>query len=247
MDINATHEAIAKYRDSLTEHVPGAQGQIEAFEELMKCLGLSATNNFWDLYWAYSLRRTYHNHHHICGMFCAARMFAPPVLSTLEYQALLLAIVFHDAVYEVNREPGYNERASMEVAGRYLDATQVHRDLRDLVDHCILVTITHTLNPHPTLPAGYERVAAALIDLDLMGLGASPEDFATATERLWNEFSALAENATRAEFDARLRKWALRFLTDRPHPSVTIFQTEHFKALEIPARRNLASRIRALS
>jgi len=163
------------------------------------------------------------------------------VFNEIEYQALLLSVVYHDVIYEFKSAVGHNERASMEMAGRHLDTVRANRTLKDLVDHSILATITHTLYD---TPVDYHRVAGALIDLDLLGLAKSVEEFAAAGERLWNEYSAHKKDAGRPEFDTVRKKWALRFLSDRPYPSVTIFHTEHFKHYEIPARRNLANLVR---
>lgn len=171
--------------------------------------------------------RTYHNLKHIHDMFKASEVFRGK-LSIVQMKALILMILFHDAVYKIGQLPGWNEYESASLAAKSLDEAHVSNYLKDFVVTGIIATATHTLFrvPHP-----FQQTVCALIDLDLMSLGGTAAEFDVINERVWGEFKA---HHTRYEFNVGRSQWADRFLKRK-----RIFYTKSFAQLEQTARGNL--------
>lgn len=172
--------------------------------------------------------RTYHNCSHILLMLHRSRQ-SDVYLSDWMRQCLEVMILYHDIYYKVGGKQGTNKMMSAKWAVDDLAAAPVSLvRLREVVNQGIKATATHTLsevNPE------YREVVSLLLDLDLWGLGQSPEIFADNTEQIWREFMPIA---TRKQFDAGRAAWARTFLA-RP----IIYHTPAFMSLEAMARHNL--------
>jgi len=174
--------------------------------------------------------RTYHNTHHILQML----KLANNELETAIRQNLELLIIYHDVWYKVGQKPGTNEENSVRWAisdfgdHRTVDTVRLTRMLRQ----GIRATVNHTLegvNPH------YVDEVALLIDLDLWGLGQSPDYFQEKSEAVWREFQPIF---TREQFDTGRAQWAKSFLLRE-----RIYFNEVYLCLEDQARQNLSSLI----
>ena len=176
--------------------------------------------------------RTYHNHQHILDMLERADELTMSDAARVE---LYLLIVYHDVWYKIMLEPGLNERMSAcwaieDVLGQ--ESAGWHRAqkrLARLLKQGIGATVDHTLS---AVDKEFHDIVGTLIDLDLAGLGKSPESFLVDTERVWREYEPVC---IRSQFDEGRRLWAKEFLNRRK-----IFHTEVFAELEQQARRNLA-------
>lgn len=183
------------------------------------------------LYVAYDEHwRTYHNVFHIIDMLDQAKHFLSQ-LSDENYLKLQFMILYHDVVYKIDRERGFNERASAARARKDLSSrgTLASPQFVDEVEQGILATINHSLTG---VDERSTEIVAMLLDLDLHGLGLRPAQFFHANEKIWNE---LQPKFTREEFDAGRIIWAQKFLKDRPK----IFHTRSFAHLESQAIKNL--------
>lgn len=172
--------------------------------------------------------RTYHNESHILQMLQLASRE-----NNLETrQRLELLILYHDVWYKVGQQPGTNERNSAEWAIadfgdiRDVDTVRLTRMLRQ----GILATATHTLDE---VNPNYVEEVSLLLDLDLWGLGQSPEYFQANTEAIWCEFQPIA---TRKQYDEGRAAWAKSFLKRD-----AIYHVEPYLGLEHKARENLAA------
>lgn len=180
--------------------------------------------------------RTYHNADHILKMF--RLLDSTPTanfLSSSETLALHCMIIYHDVVYKLYPEEGWNECQSACIAIVHLTEAGLPIEIGRTVGAGIYTTITHTLDALDESPPDSDimRVPIAyLLDLDLAaGLGRSWEEFSANTELVWQEYQPVA---TREQFDLGRIAWAKSFL-QRPK----IFHTEQFAHLEDPVRDNL--------
>lgn len=156
--------------------------------------------------------RHYHTLEHVAAMLHAGRVFP---LDDVQ----IMAVWFHDAVLDPLRTD--NEERSAALAADRLRACGWAEVLVDRVRGIVLDTRTHL----PTTPG-----AAAVLDLDLMGLALPWEQFATNTARIRAEYAHLGD----AEFVAgRAAFFAAMLRRDR------LFHTPWGAALEGPARANL--------
>jgi predicted metal-dependent HD superfamily phosphohydrolase len=147
-----------------------------------------------------------------------------------DWPALQLAAWFHDVVYDPRRDD--NEAQSAAVATRTLTGLGLPAPLIDHVAALIRQTQTH--EPTPGDPD-----APLLLDADLAVLGAAPAEYAAYAAAIRQEYAWVPEEQYRAGRAAVLR----RFL-QRPR----LYHTSRlFKALEVPARRNLAAELDTLT
>lgn len=172
--------------------------------------------------------RSYHATRHILGMLRGASRLS---LTGADYDLLCLLIIYHDVWLKISREPGENERKSAAWAIDDVSTRLSHQAwLATLLQQGIEATITHTLDG---VDDQFREVVSYLLDLDLWGLGQSPERFQEDTEAVWHEFEP---RYTRAEFDAGRSSWAATFLTRE-----RVYHTKHFAHLEGQARANLTA------
>jgi len=188
----------------------------EPFEEI-----LDAYNEPW---------RYYHSSRHILRMFKAAEDSGlTDEITSSERQSLYLAILFHDVCYKVGRDIGLNESNSAEFTFKHCNMTRHNKPIIHSAVQAIEATIYHSLDG---ISNCNKMVTKTLLDLDLMGLGQSPESFMADTEDIWREYEPIS---TRSEYDTGRAKWAKSFLKRK-----ILFHTSYFRKLESRARRNLS-------
>lgn len=157
-------------------------------------------------------------------------------LSSDEKQRLEIMILYHDVWYKVGRKRGENEvRSAKWAVADLMDLnlayTVEEKRLVRCINQGIVATIKHEL---AGTNGRYVEEIATLLDLDLWGLGQSPERFQEDTEKIWEEYQPIL---TREEFmDGRIQ-WAKDFLASRSQ----VYHTEPFFQFEDMAQENLAS------
>ena len=169
--------------------------------------------------------RAYHDWRHVEEMLALHRevegMLCDP-------DAVLLAILFHDAVYDPGA-PDNEERSAellREQAEGHHPAATMERAAR-----MVLATIRHEL---PEAIDESERADMAhFLDMDLARLGAPPERFADYGRQIRREHPHLAEDEFRAARMAALRRFA-----EREHIYLSDWGRARF---EKQARKNLAA------
>ena len=164
--------------------------------------------------------RRYHTVEHLDEVLAAVHELAD---LADDPHAVVMAALFHDAVYDPRAAPGENERASAELARSMYGDEEVVR--------LVLLTAEHSAAPD-------DRNGAVLVDADLWILGAPPERYERYARDVRAEYAHVDDDAWRAGRSAVLR----RFL-DRPR----LFATDRFSArFDAAARRNLAGELTAL-
>lgn len=163
-------------------------------------------------------QRRYHTLDHIDDLLTKQEKWFPDVSVEVK-----LAIWFHDCFYL----PGFGENENFSAAimqyclyPKYIDATSL-----DEIDQLIAYTINHDVN-QMSYPG-----ADIVCDLDLSGLGDTPEKYDRNTENVRAEYARYSD----AEWAVGRSKFIDSFLA-RPK----IFHTETLAHLEGPARANLA-------
>lgn len=172
--------------------------------------------------------RAYHTLDHIAALL---RLFGEYGNDAMDGDAVALAIVFHDAVYDPARSD--NEAASAGLAGERLAILGFAEALIAKVRRLILAT-QHGAHAGAVADAD----AALLLDLDLSVLGAPPEDYRAYAQAIRREFSIYPDAVYRPGRRRVLEGFLAR---DR------IYLTGRLGALwEAPARRNIAGEIATL-
>ena len=167
--------------------------------------------------------RHYHGWPHVAALLAGHdAVRAHPAFAGLDGDAIDLAIVFHDAVYDTARAD--NEARSADLlgteAGSAADDSRVHAAAA-----MIRATATHGPSTDPA--------TRLLLDLDLAVLGAPRAAYAAYAAAIRREYAAIPEPAWRLGRAGILD----RFLA-RPR----LYQTDHFHdRLEAAARANLAA------
>jgi predicted metal-dependent HD superfamily phosphohydrolase len=172
--------------------------------------------------------RAYHTLDHIAALLALLDEHAT---RGLDRDSLVLAILFHDAIYDPARSD--NESASADLAGARLTAHGLPAAMIERVRQLILAT-----QHGASIEAGNDAEAALLLDLDLSVL-AAPEDtyraYAQAIRREYGLYPDAVYGPGRAK--------VLRAFLAREH----IYFTPRLRALwEAPARANLAAEIARL-
>ncbi|MGH9844101.1 MAG: HD domain-containing protein [Blastocatellia bacterium] len=170
--------------------------------------------------------RAYHNLSHIDWLLEEARGFQA---SLRHYDAVRMAIWFHDAIYETSRSD--NEERSADLAERSLAALGAEAETATLVRAMIVATNAHTADKLP-------EDGRLFLDLDLSILGSD--------EAVYNKYA----RAIRKEYAwvpsliyKRKRRKVLESLLDRKR----IFFTDAvFEARESLARRNIGQELSKL-
>ncbi|WP_157944531.1 HD domain-containing protein [Mangrovicella endophytica] len=175
-----------------------------------------------------SAGRHYHDWRHVAALLSGhAAVRTHPDFARLPADAIDLAIVFHDAVYDPARSDNEALSAAMlsDCAGASRDCDTVRA-----ASAMILATATHAASGDPS--------TQLLLDLDLAILGAPRGDYIAYAAAIRQEYAAVPEDAWRIGRSAVLE----RFLA-RPR----LYQTRHFGALlEAAARANLAAELSQL-
>jgi predicted metal-dependent HD superfamily phosphohydrolase len=147
-----------------------------------------------------------------------------------EPRAVLLALLFHDAVYVAGRND--NEAKSAELAERTIaELSEVPADERGRIAQMILLTASHHAVSAPSPDA------MRMLDIDLAILGADWPVYKSYADGVRREFCP----AVTSEFRFRIgRRRFLRGLLEQPH----IFLTDAMRARrERAARENIVREI----
>ncbi len=142
-------------------------------------------------------------------------------------EAVLLALLFHDAIYEPERHD--NEARSAEWAVDCLPRLAASPALTARVSALVMATHAH----RPGQDDEQSDDTALLLDIDLSILGSEARRFAEYEQQIRREYGFVPETQYRQARAQVMRGFARRD---------PIFQTAHFRAaLEAAAHRNLAA------
>lgn len=206
-----------KHWASLMAEIGNPKGAKDVFNRLVKAYG--------------EPHRFYHTLEHIVEMLDEAELaigsFQNPV-------AVMLAIWFHDSVYETgksdNRAVYFSETLSASKAEQELARLELPTSLIEVVKSLIMVT--------SYAAKANDNDACYLSDLDLAILGKSPKKFDLYEQQIRQEYAHVADDLFRERRKMILR----RIIDERP-----LFQTEPFRRqYETVARDNLARSIAKL-
>ena len=141
-------------------------------------------------------------------------------------EAVLLALVFHDAVYDPKRQD--NEALSAEWATASLLTLGASTAMTVRVSALVMATQAHLPDADDAQPGD----TTLLLDIDLSILGSDPVRFAEYEAQIRREYAFVPD----AQY-AAVRAQVMRGFAKR----VPIFQSAHFQQqLEATAHRNLA-------
>ena len=172
--------------------------------------------------WAEPHRR-YHTTDHLAAVLDHAEELAP---NAGNLDAVLLAVWFHDAVYQLDRSD--NEEQSALLAERVLLEVGVGRELTAEVARLVRLTVDHA-------PDTDDRNGQVVCDADLAVLGGNPQDYAQYAASVRAEYAFVPDDAFRAG-----RAEVLRHLLTLPH----LYRTPQGNARWTDAaRRNLAAEL----
>jgi predicted metal-dependent HD superfamily phosphohydrolase len=173
--------------------------------------------------------RHYHTLDHVASLLMLLDRHAD---AGSDRDTLILAILFHDAIYDPSRQD--NEAASAAFAASHLTRLGFSEDLVGKVVRCILAT-RH----------GQEGTAlddadvALLLDLDLSILAAPPDLYGSYAQAIRREYAQVPDALYRVGRGRVLEGFLAR---DR------IYLTERLRALwEEPARNNLTAELAELA
>lgn len=162
--------------------------------------------------------RAYHNLTHLAHTLDVAHSLAA---YADDFTAVVIALWFHDAIYDPQAHAGQNERESAELAARALTALGWPPASITLIYELILLTQTHEPDT---------AVGRVVVDADLAILAAEPAQYDAYAQAIRREYAWVPEEAYRGGRTAVLR----RFLA-RPH----LFHTPPWQKKEALARTNL--------
>ncbi len=173
-----------------------------------------------------STERFYHNSGHVHD--CLNQLADVPDSECVDREAIILALWFHDAVYDAKR--GDNEAASAELAAEWLSKMKMPLNRIEVVKRLIQIT------DHRSEPQTPNEALIVDIDLSILGRGAGEYDRYAAAIR--QEYAHVPD----AEYRTG-RAAVLQVFLDRGR----IFRTELFgEKYEAAARANVAREISTL-
>lgn len=171
--------------------------------------------------------RAYHTLEHIHDMIIISRQFKTEIS---DYASVLLAIIFHDIVYDPKSNANEENSADLfsEFLGDYLDKSLLTKTVK-----YILATKCH-------LPGELsDRDLLLFLDLDMSILGRERDEYFSYAAKIRKEYSHVEERA----FDIGRSNFLRKTLESSHH----IFLTEKFQSLmESKARSNLEWEINLL-
>ncbi|BAU92002.1 hypothetical protein MPPM_3397 [Methylorubrum populi] len=172
--------------------------------------------------------RHYHGWHHVADLLeghDAARLL--PDFTALDHDAIDLAIVFHDAVYDPSRAD--NEARSADLLRVHAGPAARLGPIR-AAEAMIRATAAHASSADPA--------TRLMLDLDLAVLGAPRPAYEAYAAAIRREYASVPEPAWR-----RGRAGVLDRFLARPR----LYQTDPIRdRLEAPARANLAAELNGL-
>jgi predicted metal-dependent HD superfamily phosphohydrolase len=172
--------------------------------------------------------RTYHNCTHILKML---QVFEETSIDLpKEYLHLIeLMIIYHDVIYKLGREKGWNENESVFIAENQLNAAGYTTLKIDLVVEGIKSTINHVVSEDFD---AWREYIEPFLDIDLLaGFGTKPEEFLRNTKLIGKELSPFYTDEEYAESRAKFAKAFLQ----RPN----IFLSPYFRQYETKVRESL--------
>lgn len=213
-----TNPRIVTSRDRLEAEIETIFAQRPLCEEHVELI-LDAYSEAW---------RQYHNCDHILLALNLVRQLQPRI--SAEYRlAIEIMIVYHDVIYKLGREKGWNERESAAIAGKQLAHAGYDPTFIELIVAGIECTIDHAV---PESLYNWAPYIEPLLDVDLLaGFGTSWEEFSERTRLIGLEYSPLY---TAEEYRFGRAKFAKAFL-EKPK----IFHDPCLNEYEILARENL--------
>lgn len=165
--------------------------------------------------------RAYHNLDHIAQLLQTAETFKARLL---DYNAVRLAIWFHDVIY--NPLANDNEAESALFAEKRLARLLLDDVKIEKIKNLILATVHHT-----QLPPEGDSDSAFFLDFDLMILGSDLETYKTYTKQIRKEYQAIPD---------LLYKPGRKRILQRFYDSKRLFKTEEFYLLYEPqAKANI--------
>lgn len=171
--------------------------------------------------------RHYHNLHHLHALLQLQQAYADVITDN---ESLLLAIFFHDIVYDVKQTD--NEEQSALVAAAFLRQTSYPAERTIQVMDFIRATKTH-LNTSNNTDLDY------FLDFDLSVLSAPAADYTAYAQQIRNEYSIYPDDLYKPG-----RKKVLTHFLGLP----AIYKTSIFREQrETIARRNMQEELKALS
>ena len=174
-----------------------------------------------------------HRHYHTLDHIADLLLLLEKHGGASDADAVKLAILFHDAVYDPARQD--NEAASANLAVKQLSALGFPRQLLGKVERYILATQHGAAPPQAMEDADLDM----LLDLDLSVLAAASDRYGTYALAIRREYSAVPDTLYRPG-----RRRVLEDFLARPQ----IYRTARLRALwEASARANLSGEIAALA
>ncbi|XP_052777293.1 uncharacterized protein LOC128214712 isoform X1 [Mya arenaria] len=209
----------------------------ECWNEYGRNIGASeeVLSKYWDIIQSRygEHQRFYHTLNHIEEML----QYFDEVKEILQRPELVvMAIFFHDVVYEPTRPD--NEELSAKLFAEFCSEIMKENTDKDRVCDWILKTKGHVTDV--TMVTGQYGCLDEhyLLDMDLAILATSPSRYNGYAEEIRKEYCHFSEQ----EFSIRRSKVLKTFLE-----RTNIFNTEHFRSkLETKARQNLADEIKTL-
>ena len=197
------------------------------WEQLIRRLGgnLTLSDVVYDRLVAHytASNRYYHTLSHVAGMLdLIDRIY----IEVDNWNALQLAIWFHDVIYEVGTGLD-NEQASADFSAEQLALLNLDPTLIETVSDLILDT------KHKQRPATWD--GQVLVDLDLAQLGGSAEQFQRDTDNIRREYASVP--------DKQFWSGRGRILQQFLNRSRIYYTAPFYTRFEATARRNLAQTI----
>jgi predicted metal-dependent HD superfamily phosphohydrolase len=153
------------------------------------CAGPAANSVLDGLEAAYGEQhRAYHTLEHIAMLL---RLLDEHDETVVDREAVVLAILFHDAIYDPARRD--NEEASAELARVRLTAVGIPEATIDRVAHLIVAT----QHGSAATAASNDTDLDLLLDLDLSILAAGPEDYRAYAQAIRQEFALYPDEVYR--------------------------------------------------
>lgn len=173
-----------------------------------------------------------HRHYHTLSHIANLLQLLDEHGGIADGDAVTLAILFHDAVYDPARQD--NEAASATLAREQLMLLGLPQQLIAKVEYYILAT-----QHGASLSVGGDADLHVLLDLDLSVLAATPDRYRAYAQAIRQEYAAVPDALYRSG-----RRRVLEGFLARPQ----IYRTERLRALwEASARANLSSEIAGLT
>ena len=170
--------------------------------------------------------RSFHNLKHISDTIAAAHVLVRHTgLQDKEKVAVILAVAYHDIIYNTKSPSGQNEKESAKLAVARLSSVSSDKQICRLVYRAILAT------DHSRSKPLRGKVEDIVHDADLFSLSRHWNKFLIDSKRVQEEYSHLTDT----EF-ARGRKEFMQKLLERPSIYYTRFAVQKW---EQKARQNL--------